>query len=113
VADAQGGDLFIRYGPWSLRTPLSNISGAELTGPYNLVKVAGPPHVSLADRGLSFATATDRGLCISFERAVAAVEPLGLLRHPAVTVTITELEHLHRLISLDRGSPGSPGLAAP
>ena len=52
-----GGDLFIRYGPWSLRTPLSNISGAELTGPYNLVKVAGPPHVSLADRGLSFATA--------------------------------------------------------
>jgi hypothetical protein len=30
-----------RYGPWRVRTPLSNLAGVEVTGPYSFVKTAG------------------------------------------------------------------------
>lgn len=65
-----------------MATPLDNVVGAEVTGPYRLVKVAGPPHLSLRDRGITFATNRARGTCIRFR------EPVGLLRHPAATVTV-------------------------
>ena len=48
--------LRIRFGLWTLETSLDNILGVEITGPYKWFKVIGPPHVSLADRGLTLAT---------------------------------------------------------
>ena len=42
--------LLIRFGRWSLETPVANIVKAEPTGPYAWWKVAGPPRLSLADR---------------------------------------------------------------
>src|SRR6476469_3698922 len=35
--------LRVRVGPWSLRTPRSNVAGVDLTGDYGFVKTAGPP----------------------------------------------------------------------
>lgn len=90
--------LHIRYGPWSLETPLSNVAGVERTGPYRLVKIAGPPRVSLVDRGISFATRRSEGLCIRFHEPVAAALPFGLLRHPAATVTVEDGPELMRLL---------------
>jgi hypothetical protein len=91
-------ELSIRFGPWSLRTPRANIAGAEVTGPYRALKVAGPPHLSLRDRGITFATNRRAGTCIRFHEPVTALLPygdrlarlpFGGLRHPAATVTVT------------------------
>ena len=49
-------DLHVRFGPWSLTTPVSNIAGTDITGDYAFVKIAGPAHLSFADRGVTFAT---------------------------------------------------------
>jgi hypothetical protein len=88
------GELRIRFGPWFVRTTLANVTGSQITGPYGFVKTVGPGRLSLADRGLTFATNGDRGLCICFDRPVAGIDPLGVIRHPAVTVTVEEPEEL-------------------
>jgi len=86
--------LRIRFGPWRVHTPLSNVVATSHTGPYSLIKTIGPAHLSFADRGLTCATNSQRGLCIRFARSVPGIEPLGLLRHPAVTVTVADCDGL-------------------
>jgi hypothetical protein len=88
------GELRIRFGPWFVRTALRNVTGSQITGPYGFVKTVGPAHLSFADRGLTLATNGDRGLCIGFDRPVAGIDPLSMIRHPAVTVTVEEPEEL-------------------
>jgi len=83
-------DLRIRYGVWSLRTELTNVAEVTLTGPYSPTKVGGPPRLSLRDRGITFGTTTAGGVCIRFHRPVRAADPLGLIRHPAATVTVAD-----------------------
>jgi hypothetical protein len=85
-----GGRLDVRYGPWRLTTGLANVAAVEETGPYGVLRTIGPAHVSLADRGLTFASNPDRGLCIRFAEPVAGIEPTGRVRHPAVTVTVAD-----------------------
>jgi hypothetical protein len=92
-------DLVVNFGWWSVNTPLSNIAGATVTGPYAVAKTIGPPHVSLSDRGLTFATNRERGVCIRFVRPVRGVDPLGLVRHPALTVTVDDPIALASLLS--------------
>ncbi|MDQ1438420.1 MAG: hypothetical protein QOK43_2049 [Acidimicrobiaceae bacterium] len=84
------GELRVRFGPWTVRTPLANVEGAQVTGPYSPWKVAGPPHLSLADRGVTFATSTRQGVCIRFKEPVSALAPKALFRHPALTVTVDD-----------------------
>lgn len=86
--------LEARFGPWRVRTPLSNVAGATATGPYRLLATIGPAHLSLVDRGLTFATNASRGLCIRFVDPVPGLEPTGRLRHPALTVTVADLDGL-------------------
>ena len=88
------GRLDIMFGPWRLSTPLDNVTGTEVTGPYSFVKTAGPAHLSFTDRGLTFATNGDRGLCIRFREPVPGIEPTGRLRHPGLTVTVADLDGL-------------------
>ncbi len=88
----------VRFGPWSLETPLANVAGCDETGPFAFAKAGGPARMSLADRGISFATNGDRGLCVQFHEPVAAIEPLGRLRHPAATVTVARPAELRRLL---------------
>ena len=87
-------ELRVRFGPWSLRTPTTNVEWARVTGPYEFVRVAGPARLSLADRGLTFATNGLHGVCIGFRTPVSGFEPTGLLKHPGLTVTVAEPEEL-------------------
>jgi hypothetical protein len=90
----EGGDLEVRFGPWVLRTPVDNVAGWELSGDYSFHKVVGPPRLSLADRGVTFATNRRQGLCVRFHDPVKVLDPLGMLRHPGATVTVTSPEQL-------------------
>jgi hypothetical protein len=83
-----------RFGPWSVSTPIENITGARITGPYSWWKVVGPARYSLADRSLTFATRTDRGVEISFATPVRGLDPWGGARHPSLTVTVADPESL-------------------
>lgn len=87
-------ELLVRFGPWSLRTALSNIAGTRVSTGYAWHRTAGPAHLSLTDHGVTFATNSSRGLCVSFVAPVRAIEPTGLLRHPAATVTVADPEAL-------------------
>ncbi len=89
--DVEDGRLLTRFGLWRVSTPLANVEGTEVTGPYRALKTIGPAHLSLADRGLTFATNTRRGLCIRFREPVAGIEPTGRLRHPGLTVTVADV----------------------
>jgi hypothetical protein len=92
--DVADGHLLARYGLWSVRTPLDNVAGTQVTGPYTTLKTMGPAHLSLADRGLTFSSNAERGLCISFHEPVPGLEPTGRLRHPALTVTVEDIDGL-------------------
>ena len=102
-----GDDLVIRYGPWTLATTLDNVDGATESGPYRWWKVAGPPRLSLADRGVTFATTAAGGVCIQFKDPVPAALPAGVLRHPAATVTVADPDGLVRLLDRERAARSS------
>ncbi len=97
-----GDELVAAFGPWRVRTPLSNVAGASATGDYWWPKVIGPAHLSLSDGGLTFATNPDAGVCIRFHRPIPGIEPLGLLHHGSLTVTVDDVPGLVEL--LDRST---------
>lgn len=80
-------DLWVRFGLWSVRTALTNVIGCELSGPYGFAKVAGPARLSFADKGLTFATNRRAGVCLQFATPIRGIDPLGLIRHPGLTLT--------------------------
>lgn len=90
--------LRISFGPWRVRSPLSNVLSTAHTGPFSLIKTVGPAHLSFTDRGLTCATNSERGLCIRFAKPVGGLDPLGLVRHPAVTVTVADCDGLARTL---------------
>jgi len=92
--DVADGHLLARYGLWSVRTPLTNVSGTEITGPYTTLKTMGPARLSAADHGLTFSSNGERGLCICFHEPVPGLEPTGRLLHPALTVTVADVDGL-------------------
>jgi hypothetical protein len=99
-------ELMVRFGPWTLRTPMSNVAGATVTGPFSAWRVLGP-HLSLADRGVTFGTNSRQGVCIRFHTPVSALAPGKVLTHPGVTVTVADseglAEHLNRLVAVVPG----------
>jgi hypothetical protein len=101
VTTADDGErvLTARFGPWCVTTPVDNVAATTVTGPYSLLKTAGPAHLSLADFGLTFASNGERGLCIRFRRSVPGLAPTGWLRHPALTVTVDDVEGLARALA--------------
>ena len=92
------------FGPWRVRTPLTNITDVDVTGPYAFWKTAGPARLAITDRGLTFATNGDRGVLILFENPVSGLDPLRILRHPELTVTVADVDGLADLL---RTRPGS------
>ena len=100
--------LDVRFGPWHLTTTTANISDVAVTGPYALWKTAGPARLAATDRGLTFATNGTRGVRICFHRPVRGIEPLGLIRHPELTVTVADVEGLASLISIHASRPAEP-----
>ena len=83
---------------------MDNIASCQLTGPYRFWKTAGPAHLGVTDRGLTFASNGDHGLLIRFRRPVRGIEPWGLLRHPELTVTVADPPALARALSAARGA---------
>jgi hypothetical protein len=89
-----------RFGPWLVSTRLANVLSAHVTGPYLVPKVIGGPRLSLADRGLTFATNARRGVCVQFVRPVRGIEPFGRYAHTALTVTVAEPAALAELLEV-------------
>lgn len=82
--------LRARFGPWSLRTPRSNVASTHETGGFSFAKTAGPPHLSFADRGLTLATNGDEAVCVLFHEPVRAIDPTGRIKHPGATFTVAD-----------------------
>src|SRR5204862_1548834 len=80
------------YGPWRVATVWSNVIGVERTGPYRAWKVGGPAHLSLSDRGMTMAGTTAGGACLRFREPVRGIEPFGVLRHPALSLGVADLD---------------------
>jgi hypothetical protein len=59
-----------------------------------LLKTAGPARLAITDRGLTFASNGDRGVCITFHSPVTGIDPFGRIRHPELTVTVLDIEGL-------------------
>jgi hypothetical protein len=93
-----GEELRVQFGPWRLVTRLDNIAGTEVTGDFAWLKTAGPPHLSFADRGVTFATNGDRALCVQFVDPVPAIDPTRTIKHPAATLTVAQPEALRDIL---------------
>ncbi len=91
--------LDARFGPWRVLTPLHNVTGVAITGPYAFFKTAGPARLAITDRGLTFATNGDRGVLLTFATPVRGLDPFGLLRHPELTVTVADTNGLATLLN--------------
>jgi hypothetical protein len=96
--DVGARTLAARFGPWRVSTPLANVSDVAATGPYAFWKTAGPARLAITDRGLTFASNGDRGVLISFRTPVRCLDPLGVLRHPELTVTVADVDELAELL---------------
>ncbi|MGN9908637.1 hypothetical protein ACTMTJ_13930 [Phytohabitans sp. LJ34] len=95
-------ELVVRFGPWRLRTARDNVLDARRSGPYRWWRVIGP-HLSLADRGVTFGTNAAAGVCVRFATPVPALLPGRWLRHPGLTVTVADPDGL--VDALRRRSP--------
>ena len=88
--EVDDAELRARFGPWSLRTPLTNVASVQETGGYAFVKTAGPAHLSFSDRGVTFATNGERGVCVQFHEPVRGIDPTGRILHPGATFTVAD-----------------------
>jgi hypothetical protein len=98
----------VRFGPWRVETSLDNIQAIAITGPYAYLKTAGPARLALTDRGLTFATNGERGVRLSFRSSIKGIEPTGRLRHPELTLTVTDVEGFAARLGELLASGGSP-----
>jgi len=88
--EIEGSTLRATFGPWRVVTPLANIDRVEVQGPYHWAKVAGPARYSMKDHSLTFATTARRGVAIHFKERIRGLDPLGVYRHPSLTVTVED-----------------------
>lgn len=86
--------LRARFGFWTLDTPRANVKDVTTTGDYSFIRTAGPAHLSLSDRGVTFATNGHRGVCVRFHEPVTVLDPTGRLRHPGATFTVADPDGL-------------------
>ena len=96
--------LRVRFGPWRVATPLTNIDSVAVTGPYRRWRTAGPARLDIHTRGLTFATNPNRGVEIQFGQPIPGIEPTHRLEHPDLTVTVTDCDGLARAINETRRS---------
>jgi hypothetical protein len=95
------GLLDVQFGRWGVRTPAGNVVSAAESGLLAARRALGP-RLSLADRGLTFATSVRGGVCLTFDEPVAGLLPWTGLRHPSLTVTVARPASLVHQVTLDR-----------
>ncbi len=101
-------DRFVaRFGPWLVSTALSNIIDVRPSGPYNAVKAIGA-RLSMTDRGLTFGSTTEGGVCLTFDKPVTGLDPLGVMRHPGLTVTVDDPDGLVAAVRAGAGLSTTP-----
>jgi hypothetical protein len=83
--------IVARFGPWTCDTRLANVTCIHRTGPYRWWRAIGA-RLSFADGGATFGSTTAGGVCLCFAEPVAALEPMGLVRHPGLTLTVEDCE---------------------
>ncbi len=98
--------LRVRFGRWGTATPVTNIAGCEVSGPYRWYRAIGLRY-SLADHGISFGTSVDRGLCVRFVEPIGAFLP-AYRPHPGMTVTVADVDGLAAALAA-RGVAGCGG----
>jgi hypothetical protein len=108
TATLSPAELTVTFGRWSLSTSPANIAAVTVTGPYRWWKVAGPPRLSLADRGITFATTAEQGVCLELCEAVGAIDPLHLIRHPNVTITVADPRRFAEEVRRAASAPAAP-----
>jgi hypothetical protein len=84
--------LTAHFGLFRTRTRWENVREASVTGPYRWYRAIGP-RLSLSDRGVTYGSTADGGVCIAFHRPVAGL--FGPARvHPNLTVTVADRDGL-------------------
>lgn len=83
-----------KFGPFRCTTPLSNITDTQISRDYQWFKAIGP-RGSAADRGATYGSSTKGGVCVLFERPVAALLPGGVFKNTGLTVTVEDLDGLY------------------
>jgi hypothetical protein len=91
-------------------------------GPLECVR--GPPHrplplvpgdrpaASPSDHGLTFGTTTTGGVCLQLRDPVPGIDPLGLIRHPSLTLTVADPQRFAAAMRRYAGTgPGHTALA--
>ena len=76
-------------GPWPISVHPQDVREVTVTGPYHWYRGIGI-RLSVTDRGLTFGTSYRRGVCLAFRAPVRG--PLPLLRHPNLTLTVSDPE---------------------
>ena len=97
VTITDDGRLVATFGVLRVDTPLDNIAGAHVTGPYRWWTAVGP-RISFADDGLTFGTNPHAGLCIHFRNKIRRV--IGFRDHSALTVTVADPHALEARLSV-------------
>lgn len=81
------GRLTATFGFLDVDIPLTNITSAEVTGPYRWYTAIGA-RLSFSDHGLTFGSTTAGGVCLSFAEPIRRV--IGPWDHPGLTVTVSD-----------------------
>jgi hypothetical protein len=90
------GRLVATFGRLRVETPIANVCGYRLTGPYRWWKAIGP-RGSAVDRGFTFGTSAHGGVCICFREWVETRYVRGG-RMEALTVTVDDVDALARAL---------------
>lgn len=86
-----------RFGRWRLKTPVGNLKDVQVTRDYQWFKAIGP-RGSRTDRGCTFGTNPDAGVCVCFHEPVGALISKDIMRHPGLTVTVADIEGLEQAV---------------
>jgi hypothetical protein len=85
--------LIARFGRWTVSTPLDNIASCATAGPHRAYRAVGI-RLSGTDRGITFGSNAHRTACITFREPVHGFDPLGVLRHPNLSVSVADPDAL-------------------
>ncbi len=105
VSVEEDGSVVATLGFFSLRTTLTNVTGAHITRGYRWWTAFGV-RASMADDGLTFGTNHQAGVCIHFAEKVPS--RLSKSGHSALTVTVDDLEGLEAALTVGKGGTPTP-----
>lgn len=97
-------EMVARFGPWTCRSPLSNITCVLTSGPYQAHRAIGA-RGSFVDGGATFGSTTAGGVCMEFRRPVPALDLTKHLKHKGLTVTVKDREDFARFLREAAGLP--------